>query len=353
MSDNMFSFPGESTGQDAGDFFGGAGGVAFTDLGSADGAENPFANMMPPAEESAPGQQTQQAQDQPGTTQTPPPAAPPAAPAPAETPKTPPAQTTEEANPLMAAMDLQEKKNAAKAAAPIFAQLPVFSYNGSQEPIENIDQTFEELRLAKADDFPEFDEAQSVSWTVTYGKIVKNVATPRKTKIGNLKREIESSKEFMDALKKAADKRPKCIVKPKVTMQKKGECAYKGIFPRLADERASEKTISFIPAQDGRVYERGHIAPHLYRLLYALERPVQFVICDGDVVEEKNLVRQNFTKADLGLNKARVVAERYSNVFGLETSYVPDFIESAEKLEELITPRSWPLRSGLLYCQTG
>lgn len=256
MSDNLFSFPGESTGQDAGDFFGGAGGVAFTDLGSADGAENPFANMMPPAEESAPGQQTQQAQDQPGTTQTPPPAAPPAAPAPAETPKTPPAQTTEEANPLMAAMDLQEKKNAAKTAAPIFAQLPVFSYNGSEEPIENVDQTFEELRLAKADDFPEFDEAQSISWTVTYGKIVKNVATPRKTKIGNLKREIESSKEFMDALKKAADKRPKCIVKPKVTMQKKGECAYKGIFPRLADARASKKAISFIPAQDGRVYER-------------------------------------------------------------------------------------------------
>ena len=25
-----------------------------------------------------------------------------------------------------------------------------------------------------------------------------------------------------------------------------------------------------------------HIAPHLYRLLYALERPVKFIICDGD-----------------------------------------------------------------------
>lgn len=85
----------------------------------------------------------------------------------------------------------------------------------------------------------------------------------------------------------------------------------------------------------------GHIAPHLYRLLYALERPVQFIVCDGDIVEEKNLVRQNFTEADLGLNKARVVAERYSNVFGLETSYVPDFIESAEKLEKLVEPRAW------------
>lgn len=28
-----------------------------------------------------------------------------------------------------------------------------------------------------------------------------------------------------------------------------------------------------------------HIAPHLYRLLYALERPVKFIICDGDKVQ--------------------------------------------------------------------
>lgn len=54
----------------------------------------------------------------------------------------------------------------------------------------------------------------------------------------------------------------------------------------------------------------GHIAPHLYRLLYALERPVRFILCDGDIVEEKNLVRQNFTPADLGENKAKVLAER-------------------------------------------
>jgi hypothetical protein len=153
-------------------------------------------------------------------------------------------------------MDLQDQSNARKAAAPVFAQLPVFSYNGNEEPIENTEQTFEELRLAKADDFPEFDEAQSISWSVTYGKISKNVDKPRKTKIGDLKREIESSKEFMEALKKAKDKHPKCIVKPIVKMQKKGECAYKGIFPRLAEARASDKTICFIPARDGQVYER-------------------------------------------------------------------------------------------------
>ena len=85
----------------------------------------------------------------------------------------------------------------------------------------------------------------------------------------------------------------------------------------------------------------GHIAPHLYCLLYALNRPVRFIICDGDVVEEKNLVRQNFIPADLGENKARVLADRYSGVFGMETEYVPDFIENEERLTELLEPRVW------------
>lgn len=265
MSDNnLFAFPGESTGLDAGDIFGDG---SFTDLGSADDGENPFDGMTPAEPEAAPApaapapapmqqipsQPTPQPTPQPVST----PAAPTAPPVPKEQPKTPPAQPAEEEpNPLMAAMDLQEQKNVRQVAAPVFAQLPVFSYNGNQEPIENTEQTFDELRLAKADDFPEFDEAQSISWSVTYGKITKSVATPRKTKIGDFKREIESSKEFMDALKKATDKRPKCIVKPTVKMQKKGEGTYKGIFPRMADARASDKTICFIPARDGHVYER-------------------------------------------------------------------------------------------------
>ena len=86
----------------------------------------------------------------------------------------------------------------------------------------------------------------------------------------------------------------------------------------------------------------GHIAPHLYRLLYALERPVRFIICDGDNVEEKNLVRQNFTPADLGENKAKVLAERYSSVFGMETEYVPEFIESGERLLSMLRARTFP-----------
>ncbi len=87
----------------------------------------------------------------------------------------------------------------------------------------------------------------------------------------------------------------------------------------------------------------GHIAPHLYRLLYALDRPVRFIICDGDVVEDKNLVRQNFIPADLGENKAKVLAERYSTVFGMETEYVPAFVETEEQLKELLTPEHFQM----------
>ena len=85
----------------------------------------------------------------------------------------------------------------------------------------------------------------------------------------------------------------------------------------------------------------GHIAPHLYRLVYSLDRPVRFIICDGDVVEEKNLVRHNFIPADLGENKAKVLAERYSTVFGMKTEYVPDFIENEDRLKALLEPQRW------------
>ena len=87
----------------------------------------------------------------------------------------------------------------------------------------------------------------------------------------------------------------------------------------------------------------GHIAPHLYRLLYTLARPARYIICDGDKVEEKNLLRQNFSPADRGENKARVLAERYFTVFGLEAEYVPAFVEKLETLMELIRPNEWEL----------
>jgi molybdopterin/thiamine biosynthesis adenylyltransferase len=82
----------------------------------------------------------------------------------------------------------------------------------------------------------------------------------------------------------------------------------------------------------------GHIAPHLYRLLHTLDRPVRVIIADGDIVEEKNLVRQNFIRPDLGRNKAQVLAERYASAFGIEVQYIPEFIEDASRLSKLVKP---------------
>jgi len=82
----------------------------------------------------------------------------------------------------------------------------------------------------------------------------------------------------------------------------------------------------------------GYIAPHLYRLLHTLDRYTKVVVCDGDIIEEKNLVRQNFISADLGKNKAQVLAERYASAFGLEISYIPEYIEDESRLAELVRP---------------
>ena len=61
----------------------------------------------------------------------------------------------------------------------------------------------------------------------------------------------------------------------------------------------------------------GYVIPHLYRLAFGRNGYVRIIICDGDVVEEKNLVRQNFVEQDIGHNKAKVLAERYSAAFGI------------------------------------
>ncbi|WP_432353299.1 ThiF family adenylyltransferase [Anaerotruncus rubiinfantis] len=83
----------------------------------------------------------------------------------------------------------------------------------------------------------------------------------------------------------------------------------------------------------------GHIAPHLYRMLHTLDRPCRYIIIDGDIVEGKNLIRQNFIPADLGRNKAQVLAERYSAAFGMECEFIPEYMESEERLTSLVRPR--------------
>lgn len=49
-------------------------------------------------------------------------------------------------------------------------------------------------------------------------------------------------------------------------------------------------------------------------------------LVDGDIVEEKNLTRQNFIKPDVGRNKAIVLAERYSQAMDFPVVSVPEMV---------------------------
>lgn len=135
----------------------------------------------------------------------------------------------------------QEETKPAKTEQSFEEKLPVFNYGGVTENISDTSKTFDELRIEKSADFPELEEGKRVSWSVEYGKI---------------KGDIETSKEFLDSLKKAKDKNPVCKVKPRVTAQSKGaESAYKGVYTTLDKAENSGKAISLVPARDGKVYE--------------------------------------------------------------------------------------------------
>lgn len=86
----------------------------------------------------------------------------------------------------------------------------------------------------------------------------------------------------------------------------------------------------------------GYVIPHLYRLGYASEHPTRIIVCDGDVVEQKNLIRQNFVEQDIGRNKAQALAARYAAAFGIECEYRPEFIEMQRELYELTEPDHLP-----------
>lgn len=81
----------------------------------------------------------------------------------------------------------------------------------------------------------------------------------------------------------------------------------------------------------------GYLYYYLTRLIAARrDGRVGLVVADGDTVEERNLVRQNFAPEDLGRNKAERLAERYGNVYGLNFPYVDRYLENAESVLQVM-----------------
>ena len=82
-----------------------------------------------------------------------------------------------------------------------------------------------------------------------------------------------------------------------------------------------------------------HYIKELGRLLFGghgYNKDLQIILADGDVVEEKNLVRQAFLPQDIGRNKAHVMAEILSQVYGVEARFYDRYIDSPIDLEALV-----------------
>lgn len=85
----------------------------------------------------------------------------------------------------------------------------------------------------------------------------------------------------------------------------------------------------------------GYAFYHLARLAASLKGKAewQIVLADGDAVEEKNLVRQNFTAADVGRPKVECLSRRYGDAYGMAIPYWPRYVEDGETLARLLSGR--------------
>lgn len=158
-------------------------------------------------------------------------------------------------NPFEAEIDRLENKKAEETKTGLLNKLPVFEYAGVSEEIADLTKTFEDIRISKAEDFPELEDGNRVSWKMSYCGIVKNIALPKKTTIADQKKLIEESKDFATAIKRKKGDFV-CKVIPTVTAQKKGRMPiYKGVF--LDEDTAvnSGKAITYVPSEDGNIYE--------------------------------------------------------------------------------------------------
>ena len=159
---------------------------------------------------------------------------------------------------VMQNLEVQGEKRMLEALA---AKPAIFSYAKVKENIEDRDSTFEDLRQKYEADFPELSDPKTISWTVNYGKTTKSVSNPGSDKVYNIKAEIENSKAFKEALKKAktdAEKNPECIVKLFKKAQTKGEAlsGIKELCLTKAEAAQTNKPIVLLPSKDGRVYEQ-------------------------------------------------------------------------------------------------
>jgi len=110
----------------------------------------------------------------------------------------------------------------------------------------------------------------------------------------------------------------------------------------LRDRIAQNKYFHFEIIQIGTGGNGGYLLQRLSKLLYSLSQQnelfsYRYVIVDGDQVEPKNVYRQPFIEQDIGLPKVEVLANRYSNAYGIPIHYRASYIEQVKELQDLFS----------------
>ncbi len=62
---------------------------------------------------------------------------------------------------------------------------------------------------------------------------------------------------------------------------------------------------------------------------------ISIILIDGDIVEEKNIDRQNFTRSDIGKYKAQVLADRYGAAYGIPMLAINEYLTNTRRLRDV------------------
>lgn len=85
----------------------------------------------------------------------------------------------------------------------------------------------------------------------------------------------------------------------------------------------------------------GYVIPWIARYISQSRldeiRGMQMTLIDGDVIEPKNVSRQNFVPSDIGQNKAEIMADRCNRNLGMEVEAIPEYFSKKHLDNRTIT----------------
>lgn len=103
--------------------------------------------------------------------------------------------------------------------------------------------------------------------------------------------------------------------------------------------RYSKPTVKFNVLLLGVGGTGGYVMRSLVRMMHSYnaigKSNIRLTICDGDSVEEKNLLRQDFIEPDIHKKKVDVLAHRFSHAYGLNIAKRDTYVEDHAALDAL------------------